>query len=406
MKNLHLLPDEIIKRNIYIEKAIPFIDKDIVKIFIGQRRVGKSYILFQLIRYISENIANANIIYINKELPEFKFINDDDDLLKYVAENQTTAKNYLFVDEIQEIIHFEKALRGLLVSGKWDIWCTGSNAELLSSDIAGVMSGRSIEIPVHSLSFTEFLEFHKLANDTVSLNLYLKFGGLPYLRNITLKEEIAYEYLRSIYATILYKDIITKYRIRNIRFIEDLVNFAADNTGSLVSSKKISDFLKSQKINIPPVRVIEYLKHLCNAFFLIKLQRSDLKGKRFFEIGEKYYFNDLGLRNAIIGYKPNDINKILENVVLLHLLSNGYKAFTGSIGVKEIDFVFEKNAHRIYVQVAYLISDDKVYEREFGNLKLIEDNYPKYVVSMDSINLGEEKGIIHLQLLQFLNTRF
>ncbi len=406
MKNLHLLPDEIIKRNIYIEKAIPFIDKDIVKIFIGQRRVGKSYILFQLIRYISENIANANIIYINKELPEFKFINDDDDLLKYVAENQTTAKNYLFVDEIQEIIHFEKALRGLLASGKWDIWCTGSNAELLSSDIAGVMSGRSIEIPVHSLSFTEFLEFHKLANDTVSLNLYLKFGGLPYLRNITLKEEIAYEYLRSIYATILYKDIITKYRIRNIRFIEDLVNFAADNTGSLVSSKKISDFLKSQKINIPPVRVIEYLKHLCNAFFLIKLQRSDLKGKRFFEIGEKYYFNDLGLRNAIIGYKPNDINKILENVVLLHLLSNGYKAFTGSIGVKEIDFVFEKNAHRIYVQVAYLISDDKVYEREFGNLKLIEDNYPKYVVSMDSINLGEEKGIIHLQLLQFLNTRF
>jgi hypothetical protein len=406
MKNLHLLPDQIINRNLYIDKAIPFIDKDIVKIFIGQRRVGKSYILYQLIRYISDNNANANILYINKELPEFKFIKDDVDLLKYVIENQTTAKNYLFVDEIQEIIHFEKALRGLLASGKWDIWCTGSNAELLSSDIAGVMSGRSVEIPVYSLTFTEFLEFHKLANDHLSLNLYLKFGGLPYLKNITLKEEIAYEYLKSIYNTILYKDILSKHKIRNTRFIEDLVNFAADNTGSLVSSKKISDFLKSQKINIPPVRVIEYLKHLCNAFFLIKLQRADLKGKRFFEIGEKYYFNDIGLRNAIIGFKPNDINKILENVVLLHLLSNGYKAFTGSIGVNEIDFVFEKNSQRIYIQVAYLISDDKVYEREFGNLKMIDDNYPKYVVSMDSINLGEDNGIIHIQLLEFLNTLF
>jgi hypothetical protein len=406
MKNLHLLPDQIINRNLYIDKAIPFIDKDIVKIFIGQRRVGKSYILYQLIRYISDNNANANILYINKELPEFKFIKDDVDLLKYVIENQTTAKNYLFVDEIQEIIHFEKALRGLLASGKWDIWCTGSNAELLSSDIAGVMSGRSVEIPVYSLTFTEFLEFHKLANDHLSLNLYLKFGGLPYLKNITLKEEIAYEYLKSIYNTILYKDILSKHKIRNTRFIEDLVNFAADNTGSLVSSKKISDFLKSQKINIPPVRVIEYLKHLCNAFFFFKLQRADLKGKRFFEIGEKYYFNDIGLRNAIIGFKPNDINKILENVVLLHLLSNGYKAFTGSIGVNEIDFVFEKNSQRIYIQVAYLISDDKVYEREFGNLKMIDDNYPKYVVSMDSINLGEDNGIIHIQLLEFLNTLF
>jgi predicted AAA+ superfamily ATPase len=240
----------------------------------------------------------------------------------------------------------------------------------------------------------------------MSLNLYLKFGGLPYLKNIALKEDIAYEYLRSIYSTILYKDILTKHKIRNTRFVEDLVNFAADNTGSIVSSKKISDFLKSQKINIPPVRVIEYLKHLYNAFFLIKLQRADLKGKRFFEIGEKYYFNDIGLRNAIIGYKPNDINKILENVVLLHLLNNGYKAFTGSIGANEIDFVFEKNSQRIYVQVAYLISDEKVHEREFGNLKLIKDNYPKYVVSMDSLNLGEDNGIIHLQLLEFLNTRF
>lgn len=400
------IPENIIIRKAYLEKAIPFIRKDIVKILIGQRRVGKSYILYQLMQYIMLNDSAANIIYINKELPQFKNISSDDDLLAFVTQNQKKSSNYLFIDEVQEIDDFKKALRGLLALGDWDIWCTGSNAEMLSSDIAGIMSGRSMEIVIHPLNFIEFIEFHRLNNDIDSLNLFLRYGGLPYLKNLELKDDIVFEYLHNIYSTILYRDIISRYRIRNTRFVEDLVNFVADNTGSMVSAKKISDYLKSQQINIPAVRVLEYLRHLCNAFFLIKLPRADLKGKRFFEIGEKYYFNDIGLRNVINGYNPADINKILENIVLLHMHSYGYKAFTGSIGNKEIDFVFEKNNQKIYIQVAYLITDQKVYEREFGNLKNINDNYPKFVVSMDALYLGNDNGIAHMQLHNFLNTPF
>lgn len=400
------IPENIIIRKAYLEKAIPFIRKDIVKILIGQRRVGKSYILYQLMQYIMLNDSAANIIYINKELPQFKNISSDDDLLAFVTQNQKKSSNYLFIDEVQEIDDFKKALRGLLALGDWDIWCTGSNAEMLSSDIAGIMSGRGMEIVIHPLNFIEFIEFHRLNNDIDSLNLFLRYGGLPYLKNLELKDDIVFEYLRNIYSTILYRDIISRYRIRNTRFVEDLVNFVADNTGSMVSAKKISDYLKSQQINIPAVRVLEYLRHLCNAFFLIKLPRADLKGKRFFEIGEKYYFNDIGLRNVINGYNPADINKILENIVLLHMHSYGYKAFTGSIGNKEIDFVFEKNNQKIYIQVAYLITDQKVYEREFGNLKNINDNYPKFVVSMDTLYLGNDNGIAHMQLYNFLNTPF
>lgn len=400
------IPENIIIRKAYLEKAIPFIRKDIVKILIGQRRVGKSYILYQLMQYIMLNDSAANIIYINKELPQFKNISSDDDLLAFVTQNQKKSSNYLFIDEVQEIDDFKKALRGLLALGDWDIWCTGSNAEMLSSDIAGIMSGRSMEIVIHPLNFIEFIEFHRLSNDINSLNLFLRYGGLPYLKNLELKDDIVFEYLRNIYSTILYRDIISRYRIRNTRFVENLVNFVADNTGSMVSAKKISDYLKSQQINIPAVRVLEYLRHLCNAFFLIKLPRADLKGKRFFEIGEKYYFNDIGLRNVINGYNPADINKILENIVLLHMHSYGYKAFTGSLGNKEIDFVFEKNNQKIYIQVAYLITDQKVYEREFGNLKNINDNYPKFVVSMDALYLGNDNGIAHMQLHNFLNTPF
>lgn len=400
------IPDGLIVRKMYLDKALPYLDKDIVKILTGQRRVGKSYILFQLINHILQQHPQANICYINKELPEFNFIKTDTDLIAFTDSKLERGRNYLFIDEVQEITHFEQALRGLLASKKWDIWCTGSNSEFLSSDIAGIMSGRSIEIPVFSLTYLEFIEFHNLNDDLNSVNLYLKFGGLPYLRNLQLTENIAYEYIRGIYSTILFKDIIARHNIRNIRFVEDLSGFIADNTGSMVSAKKISDYLKSQQINIPVARVIEYLKFMCNAYFLIRIPKADLKGKRFFEIGEKYYFNDLGLRNSISGFKPGDINKILENVVLLHMISQGFKAFTGSMGNKEIDFVFEKNNERIYMQVAYIISDDTVYQREFGNLKLIDDNYPKYVITMENIQFTNDQGILHLRLSEFLKTAF
>ena len=397
------LPSEIIIRKKYLEKSLLYLDKDIIKVFTGQRRVGKSYILFQLINYLIKNQSGSNIIFISKELPEFRFIKSDVDLLSFLADKLIEdKKNYLFIDEVQEITGFIDGLRNLLAQRKWDIWCTGSNASMLSKDVAGLLSGRSIEINISGLSYHEYLEFHQLDNSDESLNKYLKYGGLPYLKHLRLDNTTVNEYLKGIYSTILFKDIVSRHGIRNTRFLEQLVLFAADNTGSMLSAKKISDYLKSQGIQMPVNLVLEYLSFLTDAFFLIKLKRTDIKGKKIFEIGEKYYFEDNGLRNMLVGFRQDDINKIIENTVLLHLRSSGYQVFTGNLGSKEIDFICEKNSERIYIQACYIISDQKVQDREFGNLLHIQDHYPKYVVSMDTVKWDSIQGIQHLRLIDFL----
>lgn len=253
-----------------------------------------------------------------------------------------------------------------------------------------------------SLSYPEFLVFHKLEDSDSSLLKYMKYGGLPYLVNLELNDSVVYDYLKGINNTILFKDVVARYHIRNIAFLERLVEYAADNVGSLVSAKKISDFLKSQKTNILPNVVLNYLYFIVNAFLLYKVRRSEIAGKRIFEINEKYYFQDCGLRNALVGYRPSDINKILENMVYMHLRVMGYTITVGKIGAKEVDFVCEKRGERLYVQVAYLIPDKKAGEREFGNLLLIPDNYPKIVTSMDKFISGSEKGIQHMHISEFL----
>ena len=392
-----------IKRTRYLEQLIPFINKDIIKVLIGQRRVGKSYMMFQLIEHIIQNNPNASIIYINKELSDFDFIKDNNDLNEFVANNSGERKTYLFIDEIQEILGFEKTLRSLQASGKYDIYCTGSNAQFLSGDIAGRLSGRLIETKIYSLSYTEFLQFHKLSDDGDSLQKYLKYGGLPYLINLKLEDHIIFDYLKNIYATILYKDVVGKHNIRNSYFLENLVKYLADITGSIVSAKSISNFLKSQRTSISPQVVLNYLRHLTNAFMVFKVSRADLFGKKIFESSEKYYFEDIGLRNSIIGFRQPDIGKILENVVYLHLLISGYEVNIGVSGNTEIDFVATKNNERVYVQVAYLLSDEKTIEREFGNLLKIKDNYPKYVVSMDEVQGNTYQGIHQLHLRKFLS---
>ena len=268
------IPKKVIRREKYLQKSLHFIDKNIIKFFLGQRRIGKSYMLFQVIRHIEKTVKNPNIVYINKELPDFRNIKNDEDLISFLKTKLITGKNYLFIDEVQEIENFENGLRALIAKHKWDIWCTGSNASLLSGDIAGLLSGRSIEIPVYALNYGEFLLFNRLKTGTASLNKYLRYGGLPFLRHLELNDQIVFEYLKGIYATILFKDIVARENIRNTRFVENLLLFAADNTGSVVSAKSISDFLKSQKINMAPVRVIEYLKYLTNAFFLLKVSRD------------------------------------------------------------------------------------------------------------------------------------
>lgn len=395
----------VLKRRIYLDKIAPFIDKDVFKVIVGQRRVGKSYLLLQIMDELKRRgIKAEHIIYINKELHEYDFIADYADLLSFVKKRTLSkGKVYLFLDEVQEIEKFEKALSSLQARGGYDIYCTGSNANLLSGELASRLSGRYVEIRVYGLSFPEFLNFHKLTNNDEALEKYIKYGGLPYLINLPLEDDVVYDYLRSIYNTILFKDVVARHRIRNVAFLESLVEYLADNTGSVVSAKKISDFLKSQRIKISPNVILNYLSYLAGAYFVFRVQRSAIGGKKLFEIGEKYYFEDLGLRHMLIGYKQTDINKVLENLVFLHLKGSGYEVTVGKIGDQEVDFVCEKGGEKLYVQVAYLITDQKTRDREFGNLLKIKDNYPKLVVSMDKMIGAEYKGVQQINIRDFLS---
>jgi predicted AAA+ superfamily ATPase len=315
-----------------------------------------------------------------------------------------TGKTYVFIDEIQDIIEFELALRSLLLDLQLDIYCTGSNANLLSGDIAVFLSVRFIEIQVYSLSYSEFLMFQQLETNVKNLNLYLKYGGLPYLKHLKLEDEIVFEYLKNIYSTIIYRDIINRYSVRNVSFLEQLVLFLASNTGSIFSAKKISDFLKSQRINIAPNQVQIYNRYLVNAFIIQAVSRYDIIGKRIFEIGEKYYFENLGIRNALWGYRLEDRGKIIENAVYNHLAYCGYKISIGMLGDKEIDFIAEKNGEKKYIQVALSIHEKQTLEREFGNLLAIKDNYPKIVITMEPFSGNTVEGIEIVQLENFLLT--
>ncbi len=391
-----------IARDKYLNKITPYIGRQIIKVLTGARRVGKTTILKQLSEFIQNNDSKSNIIFINKEEYEFKHIRNDEDLFLYVTSNiKKSKKNYIFIDEVQEITNFEIALRQLFVK-QYDIFCTGSNASMLSGDLATRLSGRYIEFEISSLSYTEFLQFHKLQNTNETLLKYIRYGGLPYLINIELNDELVYGYLKSIFNTIILKDVVTRYGIRDIDFLERLLEYLSDNIGNYISSKKITDFLKSQGIKLSVNTVLNYLQYLNNAFFIQKIKRFDIIGKRYFEINDKYFFRDLGLKHAIIPYKTDDIGKVFENLVCNHLLSNGYKVAVGKLNNLEIDFVAEKNGNTKYIQVAYLLHNEKVRQREFGNLLKIKDNYEKTVVSADDFIGGNHKGIKHIRILDFL----
>ena len=396
------IPQNINDRLHYLERVKPFVGKNLIKVFTGQRRVGKSYLLFQLMRFLQKDKTVA-ILYINKEDLAFSFIKTAEDLHQYVKQNKSlTQKTYIFIDEIQDIQNFEAALRSLLLDEDLDLYCTGSNANLLSGDIAGHLSGRYIEIVVYSLSYTEFLDFHTLETSTDSIEKYMKYGGLPYLKHLTLEDSVVFDYLKNIYGTIVYRDIINKYAVRNVPFLEQLVLFLAGNIGSIFSAKKISDFLKSQQTNMPANQVQIYTHYLISAFLVHKVARYDMVGKRIFEIGEKYYFENLGIRNGIWGYRVEDRGKIVENIVYNQLIFKGYKVVVGVLNVSEIDFIAEKNGEKQYYQVALTINDIKTIEREFGNLKNINDNYQKTVITLDSFSGNTHEGINTISLEHFL----
>ena len=401
---------EIIDRPIYTERIAPFIGKNIIKVLTGQRRVGKSYLLQQLSRHIKQSQPDARILFINKELSTFSHIRTSDDLLAEVTKafgDAPSGKCYLFIDEVQDIHDFEHALRSLLAETACDLYVTGSNATMLSGELATYLSGRYVEFHVHSLTFTEFLLFHKLQANNESLRHYLIFGGLPYLANLPLDANIIFEYLRNVYSTILLKDVIKREGIRNVDFLESLADYVADNVGNIFSANNISRYLKSQRINISPLQVINYLKTLGDAYLINRVPRIDIAGLRKFELGDKYYFEDLGLRNCYLGFSlQRDIHKLIENAVYLHLHSIYPKVFIGQQGEKEVDFIALDSDTRIYVQATYQMGDEQTRQREFGNLLSIPDNYPKYVVSLDEWTSGSNyEGIHHLRLLDFLQRR-
>ena len=313
-----------------------------------------------------------------------------------------TGKCYLFIDEVQDITSFEKALRGLLADGGYDIYCTGSNARMLSGELATFLSGRYVEFRIWGLSYSEFMQFHQLEDSDETFSRYYKFGGLPYLVNLPFDEGIVSEYLRGIYNTILLKDIVDRYGIRNVRQLQDLTVYLADTIGNMFSASSISEYLKSQRIDLTPKMILEYLGYLENAFFVRRVRPVDIQGKKQFRVGEKYYFEDLGIRHVIRPFRPNDIGQVLENVVHHHLMVRGYTVHVGRDGDREVDFVAERDGEKLYIQVAVSVMEQKTWEREYGNLLEIRDNYPKIVVTLDPLEGASFLGIRQIPVRRFL----
>lgn len=398
------LPQTLINREVYIRRIQPFMRKSIAKVLIGQRRVGKSFLLFQLMDKVQQEEPDANIIYLNFEDFAFNQIRTAEDMYAYISSRLLEGKyNYIFIDEIQEIAHFEKVVRSLLLDPFNDVYITGSNAKMLSGELATYLSGRYVEFKIYSLSYLEFLQFHRLENTRQSLDLYSRYGGLPYLINLPLTDEVVNEYLKSVYSTIVFRDVVSRYNLRNIDFLEKLIRFLAENIGSLFSAKNISDYLKSQHTAISVTQIQNYTHYLSNAFLIHRVERYDLVGKRVFEIGEKYYFENLGIRNIVIGYRITDRAKLLENLVYNHLLYLGYEVRIGYIGDKEIDFIGEKSNEKIYLQVALQINNETTAQREFGNLLKIPDNYLKIVVTDEAFQGNTYEGIRHYSIQDFLS---
>lgn len=399
---------EIISRQKYIDHILNFIGKGMIIALTGQRRVGKSYILRQLVNEIEALYPCSNIIYINKEKKSYGAIKNDDDLAHYVEDRlKNGVENFLLIDEVQDIVGFENTLRSLNADEKCQIVITGSNAKMLSSELSTYLGGRYIELHIQSLSYQEFLTFHKLEDSNESIGSYLGFGGLPHLYRLGLNnEDMVWEYIKNIYNTIVLKDVVEREALRNVTLFENLMSFVSDNAGQLVSANSLSKYLKSQRVDLSPLSAINYLRAASNAYIINKVPRYDIHGKRLLETNDKYYFEDLGLRNMLAGpNRAGDIEKVIENAVYLHLKGLGYKINVGTIPTGEIDFVAEKGGTTIYFQVAYLIAEESTMQREFGNLLKIPDNYPKYVISMNPmIRPQEYEGVKHLTLRQFLMT--
>lgn len=400
---------ELILRPQYIEKIIGLINRGMMLILVGQRRIGKSKILELFHEWLKHNRPEANVIYINKEYQEFRDIVTAEKLYDYVVPRfSESVENYLLIDEVQDIENFENALRSLHAENRCQVIATGSNAFVFSSELGTRLSGRYIEIKIYSLSYLEFLRFHNMEDSDESLMHYLQMGGLPGLMAFKPEERSQInDYLEGVYNTILIKDIVRREKVRNVTQLENVVRYVTDNIGKPISITNISKYMTSKGEKISDETVSNYLKYLKDAFLAIPVVRFDIHGKLLLESNNKYYFSDHGMRNFLCGFNiRGSIEKIMENVVWNHLRRQGFEVTVGILRAGEIDFVATKADRRIYVQVTYLLASEETIKREFGNLAAIKDNYPKYVVSLDPVSGGfsEYPGIEHVNLREFLKS--
>ena len=399
-------------RKTYVDKLSAYLNNSLIKVILGQRRVGKSYLFRMLIDHLIQknNVNPENILYINKDIHELEFINNNKQLQfmidEYHKELKPEGKIFIFLDEVQEIKNWEIAVNSLSQNYKFDyeIFITGSNAKLLSTELSTYLSGRYITFETLPFSFDEFSGINKLEKNKASFIEYLQSGGIPESYNLT-DSEIKKNYYTSLRDSIVLRDIVYRYNVRDVYLLEKLTDFVMDSIGSYLSVNSIVNFLKSSGYKTNSETIASYLNFLKNAYFIHESQRYDIKGKKILTGERKFYLNDPGFKYHLSSSFEFGIGKYLENIIYLHLRRMGYKVYTGKIKGKEIDFLAEKNNDKKYIQVAYLLADESVIKREFGNLELINDNYEKIVISMDDINFGNRNGIKHVNAWDFCSPR-
>ena len=386
----------MIKRELYMERIRPFIGKDVVKVITGLRRSGKSVMLDLLRDEIGDKMHS---IYFNFESRSNAKFKNSDTLYDYVTKKVGDSKEkwYLFFDEIQEVAGWEEVINSFRVDFDADIYVTGSNAKLLSGELATLMTGRYVQFVIYPFSYNEFL----LLNEGKNFADYLKTGGMPFLKNIIGDENAINMYLEELFDSIVLKDVVKRNNIRDVDMLERIITYVLANISHSFSARSIAKYFKNKQRRVSTDSVLNYIKACEEAYLFYKLKRQDIKGKKILQVAEKYFVVDHGLREAVYGKHMEDIGQVLENIVCLELLRRGYTVTVGMIDSEEIDFIGIKNNKPIYVQVAYLMPDKKTQAREFGNLLKIEDNYPKFVVSMDEVDMSQ-KGIIHMNIRDFL----
>ncbi len=396
---------DIISRTNYANKIDAWLGKGQIIVLIGQRRVGKSFVMKDFITR-HQNEERANIIYIDKEKKDFDVIQSYAQLNTYIDKQwNKDCHNYILIDEVQDIEGWERSVRSYRTEDDTDIIITGSNSKMLSSELSTLLGGRYQEISILPLSYEEFLLFHHLTDGEEALWKYLNYGGLPGLRTIGLEnEEMVNDYLSGVFHTIMLKDVVERHTIRNVVFLNNLITFMADTVGKLNSANSIAKYMKSQQMEASTNLILSYMSYFSEAFLVHQIERFDMHGKKILENNGKCYFGDVGLRNWIAGGdRSQDIEKIMENVVYLHLLRLGYTVYVGQLRAGEIDFVCTKMNQKVYIQVAYLVNTEETQQREFGNLRLIADDYPKYVISATPLlKRSDVDGITHLHIREFL----